>query len=141
MVKLLFSMRSAKNIAQAPPARRPSARALPIRSDSSLAVRLTHHFFCCPVQVVDRMHYLGVTGLLQQFRHIGPQFPPRLLLLGCQLLQRVRVTNTGQVGVALPVLERGPLDLAIFWLAGSGRLAHCSRSARSQASACWRSRR
>ena len=48
---------------------------------------------------------LGITGLLQQFRHIRPQILPRLLFLGCQFLERVRVSNTGQVGVALPVLE------------------------------------
>ena len=37
-----------------------------------------------------------------------PQFPPRLLLLCGQLLHGDRRAHAGQVGVALPVLERGP---------------------------------
>ena len=90
---------------------------MPIRSKSCLAVRLTHHFCCGRVQVVVSVLALGVSGLLQQFRHIRPELPPRLLFLGRQFLDRLRVTNTGQVGVALPVLECGPHDLAIFWLA------------------------
>ena len=42
--------------------------------------------FCCVLQVVIRTLSLGVACLFQQFRHIGPQFPPRLLLLVRELL-------------------------------------------------------
>src|SRR5271168_2499433 len=109
MVMLLVSMRSAmERLRKRPRARRPSARALPIRSNSCLAVRLTDHFFVDVFRSSSEIHPLGVAGLFQQFRQIGPQFPPRLLLLGRQLSERLRVTNTGQDGVALPVLERSP---------------------------------
>ncbi len=61
---------------------------------------------------------LGVSCFLQQCRHIGPELPPCLPLKGRQLFERRRITDTGQREVALPVLKRGPHDLAIRWLAG-----------------------
>jgi len=60
-----------KIVERAPPARRPSARALPSRSNSCLAVKVTARFICCLVQVAVIMLSLGVAGPLRQLFRIA----------------------------------------------------------------------
>ncbi len=96
--------------------------------------------FSCVVQGVVRMLSLGVAGFRQHFRHIGPQFPPRLLLLGRQFLSAFVSRTPARSVSPCQCSSAARASWRSSGLPPSTRLLHCSRSARSQANACWRSR-